>query len=338
MTVISYEIINNLDGNIVESGQSTINGKICSDNMITIPANHMCSLTIKGKYVETTENDKLVTITGVVGNEEINWTTTLIKKDVTNEDSSNTEEPDISQNPSNPDNSGNLDNPNNTDNPNKPEKLEPPQTPESEEKFDLSLEQYLNKVTVENSQGTTTYDYTNTNFAKVEIPAKYMNGSKVTFEYKIIVKNEGTISGYARKIVDYLPKDLTFSEEQNKDWYVGEDGNIYSVALIDKLLEPGDSEELTIILTKQMNNNNTGTVTNIAEIYEASNDENVEDINSIPGDKLEDQNDMSKVEVIVAVRTGSIILYILLAMTVITIIGIGIYKVKKITLNRKEVL
>ena len=51
------------------------------------------------------------------------------------------------------------------------------------------------------------------------------------------------------------------------------------MALIDKLLEPGDSEELTIILTKQMNNNNTGTVTNIAEIYEASNDENVEEIN-----------------------------------------------------------
>ena len=44
---------------------------------------------------------------------------------------------------------------------------------------------------------------------------------------------------------------------------------------------------------------------------------------------------MSKVEVILAVRTGTIILYILLVITVITIIGIGIYKVKKITLNKK---
>ncbi len=306
---------------------------------IKIPAEDVYTLKITAIYSNVVKENKNITVKMDSTDNEYEWNTRLLSYDnIDDAIPSNPEEPDTPQDPSNPDNPENPNNSENPDNPNKPENPENPRNPENEEKFDLSLKQYLNKVTVENSQGITTYDYTNTNFAKVEIPAKYMNGSKVTFEYKIIVKNEGTISGYARKIVDYLPKDLTFSEEQNKDWYVGEDGNIYSVALIDKLLEPGDSEELTIILTKQMNNNNTGTVTNIAEIYEASNDENVEDINSIPGDKLEDQNDMSKVEVILAVRTGTIILYILLIITVITIIGIGIYKVKKITLNRKEVL
>ena len=87
-----------------------------------------------------------------------------------------------------------------------------------------------------------------------------------------------------------------------------------------------------------MNNNNTGTVTNIAEIYEASNDKNAEDINSIPGDKIEGQNDMSKVEVIIAVKTGKIALYIILTLIVLTILGFGINKVRKITLKRKEVL
>ena len=84
-----------------------------------------------------------------------------------------------------------------------------------------------------------------------------------------------------------------------------------------------------------MNNNNTGTVTNIVEIYEASNDENVEDINSIPGDKIEGQNDMSKVEVIIAVKTGRIVLYVVLTMLVLAILGFGINKVRKVTLKDK---
>ena len=87
-----------------------------------------------------------------------------------------------------------------------------------------------------------------------------------------------------------------------------------------------------------MTNTNTGIITNIAEIYEATNDENIEDINSIPGDKLEDQNDMSKVEVIIGVRTGKIIFYIMLLIAVSVIIAFGANRVKKITLNKKEVL
>ena len=186
-----------------------------------------------------------------------------------------------------------------------------------------------------NSEGTTTYNYEDTNFAKVEIHSRLMNGSKVTLEYKIVIKNEGTIPGYARKIVDYIPKDLNFNEELNKDWYLGDDGNIYSVALIEKLLNPGETAEINLILEKQMTKENTGTITNLVEIYEATNDEEIEDINSIPGDKLEGQNDMSKVEVIIATSTGTIILYTTLAIIVIAILGLGFYKTRKIILNKK---
>ena len=179
------------------------------------------------------------------------------------------------------------------------------------------------------------YNYEDTNFAKIEIHSKYMNGSIIAFEYKIIVRNEGTIPGYARKIANYLPNGLEFNQELNKDWYLGEDGNLYSVALIEKLLNPGETVELKIILTKKMTNDNVGTIKNIVEIYEASNGEDIEDINSIPGDKIEGQNDISIVDVIVAVKTGTIILYISLAITVIAIIGLGFYKIKKVTLNKK---
>lgn len=255
-------------------------------------------------------------------------------------DSEQPENPNDPTNPENPDEPSNPENPEQPEapeNPEDPDGSEDPEKPGDEEKeyFDLSLNQYLNKVTVVNTQGTTTYDYTDTNFAKVEIHAKHMNGSKITLEYKMVIKNEGAIPGYARKIVNYIPEGLTFNPDINKDWFLGDDGNAYSVKFIDRLLNPGETVELSIVLEKQMTNENTGAVINLAEIYEASNDEKLEDINSIPGDKLEGQNDMSKVEVIVAVRTGTVIIYITLAIVVIAILALGFYKVKKVTLNKK---
>lgn len=353
---LSYEITNNADNSHIASSEGIINNNIINNNIAIIPANSTCNLIITGNYDKGTLENKTANIIVQIADKEINWAINLLKDESTNldiptepitpdtpiepTDPTKPDEPTNPDNPEKPDEPTNPDNPDNPDIPEKPDEPNKPTIPDEErtEGFDLSLKQYLNKITVTNSQGTATYDYENTNFAKIEIPAKYMNGSTVTLEYKIIVGNAGTISGYARKIVDYLPEGLNFSSETNPDWYKGDDGNLYSVALMDKLLEPGQAEELKIVLTKNMNNNNTGTVTNIAEIYEASNDENVEDINSIPGDKIEGQNDMSKVEVIIAVKTGKIALYIILTLIVLTILGFGINKVRKVTLKRKEVL
>lgn len=349
---LQYITSSNSDENDREVIDVSVVSNSYSNTTITVPGEHTFSLIIKGKIIKAASEDKLITIKGILNDETIEWNTKIIKKideptDPDNPDQPSTPDTPIEptdptnpDKPTKPDNPENPDEPTNPDNPEKPDEPNKPTIPDEErtEGFDLSLKQYLSKITVTNSQGTTTYDYENTNFAKIEIPAKYMNGSTVTLEYKIIVGNAGTISGYARKIVDYLPEGLNFSSETNPDWYKGDDGNLYSVALMDKLLEPGQTEELKIVLTKNMNNNNTGTITNVAEIYEASNDENVEDINSIPGDKIEGQNDMSKVEVIIAVKTGKIALYIILALIVLTILGFGINKVRKITLKRKEVL
>lgn len=349
---LQYITSSNSDENDREVIDVSVVSNSYSNTTITVPGEHTFSLIIKGKIIKATSEDKLITIKGILNDETIEWNTKIIKKideptDPDNPDQPSTPDTPIEptdptnpDEPTKPDNPEKPDEPTNPDNPEKPDEPNKPTIPDEErtEGFDLSLKQYLSKITVTNSQGTTTYDYENTNFAKIEIPAKYMNGSTVTLEYKIIVGNAGTISGYARKIVDYLPEGLNFSSETNPDWYKGDDGNLYSVALMDKLLEPGQTEELKIVLTKNMNNNNTGTVTNIAEIYEASNDENAEDINSIPGDKIEGQNDMSKVEVIIAVKTGKIALYIILTLIVLIILGFGINKVRKITLKRKEVL
>lgn len=207
---------------------------------------------------------------------------------------------------------------------------------EQKDEFDLSLAQYINKITVTNSQGTTVYDYKDNKFAKVEIASKYMNESIVTLEYKIVLKNEGTINGYARKIIDYIPTGLEFNSELNPDWYIGEDGNLYSVKYIDTLLKPGEEKELTLILSKKMTNTNTGTIKNIIEIYEATSETGAEDINSIPGNKLDNENDMSTVEVMIAVKTGTIVLYTFLLITILAILVYGIYNVKKLTLSKGD--
>ena len=66
------------------------------------------------------------------------------------------------------------------------------------------------------------------------------------------VTNEGDVSGKATKIVDYLPKDLSFSPEINNEWYVGTDGNIYTEGLADQEIKPGETKEITLVVTKVM--------------------------------------------------------------------------------------
>lgn len=342
------------DGKETELGTSTSSSDKYEQTLIDIPTGKTFYIELEA-IIKKQENTNEAQIIGDFDGQEVKWKIGNIEDEEKPDVPGEPENPEIPKepdtpieptDPTNPDEPTKPDNPEKPDEPTKPDNPEKPDEPDEPNKptipneertegFDLSLKQYLSKITVTNSQGTTTYDYENTNFAKIEIPAKYMNGSTVTLEYKIIVGNAGTISGYARKIVDYLPEGLNFSSETNPDWYKGDDGNLYSVALMDKLLEPGQTEELKIVLTKNMNNNNNGTVTNIAEIYEASNDENVEDINSIPGDKIEGQNDMSKVEVIIAVKTGRIALYVVLTMLVLAILGFGINKVRKVTLKDK---
>lgn len=204
--------------------------------------------------------------------------------------------------------------------------------------FDLSLNKYINRVTVNNKQGVSTYEYVNQNktLAKVDIPAKYIDESTVIIEYKIVVKNEGTVPGYAKKIVDYIPNDLKFNSELNPQAYLGKDGNIYSEELAQTIINPGESKEITLILTKQMTEDNTGTTSNKAEIAEAYNASGIEDTNSEPANKDEKENDLGIANTIITVKTGQVIGYTTLTLTVIAILAVGIYEIKKYVVKTKE--
>lgn len=197
------------------------------------------------------------------------------------------------------------------------------------EKFDLSLDKQIDMVVISNSGGTKTYTFDNPKLGKIDIQGKYLNSTTAAIQYKLVVKNEGQIAGYAKKIIDYISNDLEFDINENPGWYVGTDGNLYNNALADELIKPGESKEITLLVYKQMNGENTGLITNRAEIYEDYNDLGYEDYNSKPANKSQTENDFSSADVIITVRTGSTVLYITIAIVSIAIIATGAYMINK---------
>ena len=177
--------------------------------------------------------------------------------------------------------------------------------------FDLKLDKTVTKITVQNAKGTDTSTYNNIKLAKTEIASKYINSSIVYVEYSIKVSNVGDLAGYAKKIVDYLPGETTFNSglNGNSAWYTGMDGNLYSTALADTLILPGQTKEIKLVLTKQMNEHSSSLISNTAEIYETYNVYGVKDKNSTAGNKIQNENDMSIADAIIGVKTGEVFIY-----------------------------
>lgn len=195
-------------------------------------------------------------------------------------------------------------------------------------KFDLKLDKVVSKITVNNKKGSTEHNY-DKNFAKIDFESKYVDSSTMIVEYKITVTNEGAVPGYAKKVADYLPSELKFNSELNTDWYEGKDGTIYNASLANTIINPGESRELSLILTKSMTQESFGLITNKAEIYEATNDYGLADVDSTPGNQSTNEDDYSIANVLTGVKTGEAVVYITLAITIITIIGVGTYIIRK---------
>ena len=195
--------------------------------------------------------------------------------------------------------------------------------------FDLSLEKSVTKVTVQTNNGTKTYDFDHVNLAKVDINAKYLNGAKVIVEYAFKVKNEGEIEGYAKRIVDYMPKDLEFSTELNSSWYKGNDGNLYTDELANSAIASGETKEIKLVLTKAMTETNTGITNNGAEIAESYNKAGIKEYDSIANNKNPKEDDMSSADLIIGVKTGDTLIYLSVIISIIVIAIVAAVAIKK---------
>lgn len=186
--------------------------------------------------------------------------------------------------------------------------------------FDLQIDKYVSRVVVQSSSGTKVYSFNDTSLARVELEASDMNNTSVVIEYSIVITNVGEVDAYAREIVDELPDGFEFSSELNKDWYViGSEA--HNVSIANDVISPNESKTLTLVLTKSMTSNSSGTYTNVASIADSYNESGVQDLNT--------SNDTSQAQTILGIRTGSVILNITLVVTCIVTIGVGIYFIKK---------
>ncbi len=198
--------------------------------------------------------------------------------------------------------------------------------------FDLELNKYVSKVILQNNEGTTQFQYNKETLAKVEIDSRYVSGSTVIIEYVIEIVNSGEVEGQVRKIADYIPSDLEFSSEMNNTWYQTE-GVLYNTTLVNDVIKPGETREIKLVLTKTMTQNNLGLVNNTAEIDEDYNELGISDINSTPGNKVKDENDMGLADLIIGIETGGDI-YILVG-TITGIIGLAIVAIILVGRNKK---
>ena len=129
-----------------------------------------------------------------------------------------------------------------------------------------------------------------------------------------------------------MPNDLKFSSELNKDWYQTQEG-VYNASLANDIINPGESREVTLTLTKSMTENNVGLINNTAEIDEAYNELGLTDINSTPGNRTNGENDMGSADVLLGIRTGGAV-YI--GLTIGTILVLGIIATVIVVIRRKR--
>ena len=198
--------------------------------------------------------------------------------------------------------------------------------------YDLQLDKYITKVTVQNNK-TVTNEYNNQTLAKAEIDAKQVNSTTVVVEYTIKVTNKGDVTAYVKKIADYLSSDYKFSSELNKDWYQS-GSDIYCTSLANEKLQPGESKEVKLTVIKQMKENNTGLVNNTAEIAESYNELGLKDKNSTEGNKVKGENDMGSADLIISIRTGQVVTTVLLVISSIVILGVAVYYVRRLITHR----
>ena len=198
--------------------------------------------------------------------------------------------------------------------------------------YDLQLDKYITKVTVQNNK-TVTNEYNNQTLAKAEIDAKQVNSTTVVVEYTIKVTNKGDVTAYVKKIADYLSSDYKFSSELNKDWYQS-GSDIYCTSLANEKLQPGESKEVKLTVIKQMKENNTGLVNNTAEIAESYNELGLKDKNSTEGNKVKGENDMGSADLIISIRTGQVVTTVLLVISSIVILGVAVYYIRRLITHR----
>lgn len=207
------------------------------------------------------------------------------------------------------------------------------------EKFDMRLDKYITEITLTTPTiGTHTYTYGNSQLERVEILAQNVNKSNIVMKYKIVVTNEGQVAGYVKKIIDYLPEGTNFNSEINQDWYISDNNRtVFNTSLENTKINPGESKEVELVLSLTITDDNIGDiVNNNAEIYETYNEQGLTDIDSTEANQAEQEDDMSKADIVLSVVTGKIVMYSILGVVILAMLIIGIILIQRKVFKKKQ--
>ena len=163
---------------------------------------------------------------------------------------------------------------------------------------------------------------------KVDLKKSKLNKVVVKFEYQIRVTNEGQIAGSVEEISDYIPEGLKFVAADNPEWEEV-DGKVVTDQLAGQIMQPGESKEVTILLTWINSENNMGLKVNIAEISKDYNEYGSPDIDSTPNNKVPGEDDIDDAPVMLTVTTGQEVVYLGITIAVLGIIAGGVIGIKK---------
>ena len=191
------------------------------------------------------------------------------------------------------------------------------------DKFDLALTEQVSKVTFNTEGKIKQYSYEKNpeQMTKVAVNQTEDKNTMVV-EYQVNVSNEGNVSGYANKIVNYMEEGMKFNSELNPDWYLGEDGNVYSNCLAEQELQPGETKTIRLVLTKPVESSSKEIINVTSEITEEYNEQGIESIKTINGQA---KDTYASVEVVSKNVTVTILITILVAMTVCLASGSVLY-------------
>ena len=106
--------------------------------------------------------------------------------------------------------------------------------------------------------------------------------------------------------------------------------------MADEKIEPGETKELTLVLTKTMKENNIGLVNNLAEIAESYNSSGVEDKDSKDENKQKGEDDLGSCNLSIGVKTGAAIGFIAATSSIFSMLIAGSYLISRIIMKKNN--
>ncbi len=120
--------------------------------------------------------------------------------------------------------------------------------------------------------------------------------ASIKITYKIRVTNTGEIEGTAKEIVEVIPAGYTYYQEDNDIVWEEKNGVLVTDALADTTIQPGEYEEIEIVLRCEGGSSNFGEKENLVIISDLYNPAGYDDVNT--------DDNSSTSNMIITVSTG----------------------------------